>query len=136
MADQAPLIHTTEYPVNPQSTAGSDLNTVLGAAPYASTVTAVTFIPLSAVTGAATDNRTIALVNAGTAGTGTVSVASLAFASGVTAAALVPKAVTLSGTGANLVLAAGDVLEWTSTHGGSGIADPGGCVRITTSRNG
>jgi hypothetical protein len=40
-----------------------------------------------------------------------------------------------AGTAANLVLAAGDVLNWNSLHVGSGIADPGGLVVVTYSRN-
>jgi hypothetical protein len=52
----------------------------------------------------------------------------------VNTVAFVPKAVTLSGTAANLVLAAGDT-NWNSTHVGTGITDPGGLVVVTYSRN-
>jgi hypothetical protein len=39
--------------------------------------------------------------------------------------------ITLSGTAANLVLAAGDTVIWNSTHVGTGITDPGGLVSVT-----
>jgi hypothetical protein len=32
------------------------------------------------------------------------------------------------------VVAAGDVLEWQSTHVGTGITDPGGLVKVTIDR--
>jgi hypothetical protein len=71
----------------------------------------------------------------GPGGAGTTSVASLALTSGVNAPAADEKALTLSGTPANLVVASGDVLEFDSTHVGTGIADPGGLVQVTFSRS-
>jgi hypothetical protein len=44
-------------------------------------------------------------------------------------------AIPLSGTPANLVVAAGDELQWQSTHVGTGIADPGGRVEVTFNRS-
>ena len=42
------------------------------------------------------------------------------------------KAITLSVTAADLVVAAGDVLAWVSTAvtGGGGLVDPGGLVQV------
>ncbi|WP_157099362.1 hypothetical protein [Microbispora sp. ATCC PTA-5024] len=123
-----------EVPVPAVGTAGNDQDTAAFVAPFDSTVTSVTYVPSSAVTGAATNNRTISLVNKGQSGSGTTSVASLTFSNGTNAAAYDETAVTLSGTSANLDLAAGDVLQWRSVHNGTGITDPGGFVRVTLSR--
>ena len=131
----APYVQYIERNVPAVSTAGNDDDTVLGQAPFECTVTAVQYIPEAAITGADTNSRTVSLVNKGQAGSGTTTVASLALTNGVNAAANDEKTVTLSGTAANLVLAAGDTLQWRSIHVGSGITDPGGVVRVTISRN-
>jgi hypothetical protein len=62
-------------------------------------------------------------------------VATLNFGNGTNAAAFDERAITLSGTPANLVLAAGDVLALQSLHVATGITDPAGMVRVTVSRN-
>ncbi|KAA6216394.1 hypothetical protein [Streptomyces filamentosus] len=131
----APYVQVIERNVPAVSTAGNDDDTVLGQAPFAGVVTSVQYVPEAAITGAATNNRTVSLVNKGQAGSGTTTVASLTFDNGVNAAANDEKAITLSGTAANLVLAAGDTLQWRSIHVATGIADPGGVVRITISRS-
>ena len=130
----APYVQVIERNVPAVSTAGNDDDTVLGQAPFACTVTSVQYVHEAGITGAATNNRTVSLVNKGQEGSGTTTVATLAFDSGVTAAANDEKAITLSGTAANLVLAAGDTLQWRSIHVGTGITDPGGVVRVTISR--
>jgi hypothetical protein len=130
----APLQRVIEADVPAVSTAGNDDDTVVAQAPFDCTVTAVEYVPEAAITGAATNNRTVSLVNKGQAGTGTATIASLTFDNGVNAAADNEKAITLSGTAANLDLAAGDTLLWRSIHNGTGIADPGGLARITLSR--
>jgi hypothetical protein len=112
--------------------AGSDLNTTLRVVGTALTITAVTFTPVAAITGAATDNRSVFLVNKGPTGALTNIVASLGFITGsITAAQYVPRTITLSATPANLDVAVGDVLIWQSIHAGTGIADPGGLVTIS-----
>ncbi|MEU7149208.1 hypothetical protein AB0B15_14400 [Streptomyces sp. NPDC045456] len=135
MADTAPFVKVIEADVPSVSTAGNDDDTVLAQAPFACTVTAVEYIPEAAITGAATNNRTVSLVNKGQAGSGTTTVATLNFDNGITAAANNERVIPLSGTAANLVLAAGDTLQWRSVHVGTGITDPGGLVRITVSRS-
>lgn len=135
MADTAPYVIKLEANV-PAVAAASDDTTIVGRSPIAGTVTAVTFTPEANITGANTETRTVALINKGTDGNGTASVASLALVSGVSANDFDEKTITLSGTPANLVLAEGDVLAWTSTHSGStGLADPGGIVVITIERS-
>jgi len=134
MADSAPLVRFIEQDVPAVDTAGDTEDTVLGQAPFDCTVTSVEYIPEAAITGAATNNRTISLVNKGQAGSGATSVASLSFASGTTAAAYNERALTLSGTAANLDLSAGDTLQFRSVAVGTGITDPGGLVRVAVER--
>lgn len=114
--------------------AGADGAVVLGIAVEDSTVTAVSYTPNATITGADTNTRTIAVVNKGAAGAGSTSVASLALTSGVNGTAFDEKALTLSGTAANLNVTEGDVLAFTSTHAASGLADPGGVVKVTLVR--
>jgi hypothetical protein len=135
MADTAPLQRTIEADVPAVSTAGNDDDTVIAQAPFDCTVTAVQYVPEAAITGANTNTRSVSLINKGAAGSGTTSVAALQFDSGVNASANDEKAITLSGTAANLVLAAGDTLLWRSLHIGTGQTDPGGLVRVTVTRN-
>lgn len=135
MADTAPLVRVIEANVPAVSTANATDDTVVGQAPFDCTVTSVEYIPESAITGAATNHRTFSLVNKGDAGSDSTTVASLAFDSGsVTASANNEKAITLSGTAANLDLDEGDTLLWRSVHVGTGMTDPGGLVRITVER--
>jgi hypothetical protein len=131
----APYVQVIERNVPAVSTAGNDDDTVLGQAPFACTVTSVQYVPEAAITGADTNSRTVSLVNKGQAGSGSTTVATLALTNGVNAAANDEKTITLSGTAANLALAAGDTLQWRSIHVGTGITDPGGVVRVTISRS-
>ncbi len=116
------------------ATAGTDDSFIIGACPVAGTVTAVTYTPEAAITGAATNHRAIRVRNKGQAGAGTTVVAELAFDSGINGVAFDEKAVTLSATPANLVVAEGDVLELFSDAVGTGLADPGGIVKVSISR--
>ena len=131
----APYVQVIERNVPAVSTAGNDDDTVLGQAPFACTVTSVQYVPEAAITGADTNSRAVSLVNKGQAGSGSTTVATLALTNGVNAAANDEKTITLSGTAANLALAAGDTLQWRSIHVGTGITDPGGVVRVTISRS-
>lgn len=135
MGDTAPFVRVIEADVPAVSTAGNDDDTVIFQAPFDCTVTTVEYVPEAAITGADTNSRTLSLVNKGQAGSGSTTVATLALTSGVNATAYNERTVTLSGTAANLVLAAGDTVQWRSIHVGTGITDPGGLVRVTLSRN-
>lgn len=115
----------------PAVAAAADLKTPIFEAPVAGKVTSVSYTPSAAVTGDNTETRTLTLKNRGAAGTGTTSVAALALATGVNLVSGDEKAITLSGTPANLVFAEGDILAFESVHSGStGLADPGGLVQI------
>lgn len=135
MVDSAPLIETKESLI-PATAAGSDIEKNVHVAPFAGTVSACTYTPDTVLTGANTDSRTIVLVNKGAAGSGTTIVATKAFTSGVNIAADDEGTITLSATAANLVVAAGDVLAWQSTHvGATGLADPGGLAKTQITRS-
>lgn len=114
--------------------AGSDFSTTVAEA-VAGNVSAVTVIPDATITGAATNNRRLDLVNKKQDGSGTTVVATLQFNSGVNASAFDSKALTLSSTASDLVVADGDVLALVSTHVGTGIADPGVLVKVTIARS-
>lgn len=134
MTDQAPLVLTLER-IIPATATGSDAELDIDAAAFAGTVAAVTYIPATVLTGADTNSRTLVLVNKGQSGSGSTVIATKAFTSGVNIAADDEGVITLSGTAANLVVAAGDVLVWQSTHVGTGLADPGGLARVALSRS-
>src|SRR5690349_15951228 len=128
----APFGAGHQVPVQPQATAGSSLNSIVYVAPRDLTVTAVSYTTVTAITGANTNTRSVSLVNKGQAGAGTTVIATLQFNSGVNTVAADEKTITLSGTAADLVVVAGDVLQWQSAAVGTGIADPGGLVTIAT----
>jgi hypothetical protein len=134
MSNTEPLLRVFEREVGASgATADSDFD--IAECPFAGTVSAVHYDPSATITGANTNSRTVSLVNKKGDGSGTTVVATLALTSGVNATADTPKTIPLSGTAANLVVAAGDVLAWTSTHvGSSGLADPGGLVHVELSR--
>lgn len=128
----APFGTSRQVPVAPQATVGNDTNTNIWVVPSDCTVTAVTYTTVTAITGANTNTRSVSLVNKGLDGSGTTVIATLQFNSGVNTVASDEKTITLSVTAADLLLLAGQVLQWQSTHIGTGIADPGGLVNVTT----
>lgn len=132
----APLVRTIQSQV-PAVTILATTVTTIGEAPFAGTVTAVTYTAPAAVTGAASPaSRTVSLINKGQTGVGTTVVASLALLGGVNLVAYDEKALTLSATAADLVIATGDILAWSSAPvGGTGLVDPGGLVQIDVSRS-
>jgi len=106
-------------------------------APFTGKVAEVTYTAVAAVTGAASPaSRTLSLINRGQAGAGSTVIASLALLSGVNLVAFDEKTLTLSATAADLVVTAGDILEFRSAPvGGTGLVDPGGTVSVTFERN-
>ena len=110
---------------------------VIGEAPFAGTVTDVVYVPETDITGAASPaSRTFSLINKGADGNGTTVVATLAMVAGVNAADFDERAITLSVVAGATTVAEGDVLAWTSVPvGGTGLADPGGLVKVTIARS-
>jgi hypothetical protein len=134
MPDTAPLVN--ERQANTAAVAAAaDLETKVGEAPFAATVSRVGYVPATTITGANTDSRTLQLFNRGQDGLGTVKVAELAMVSGVNAPADDEKAITVITAASANVVAAGDVLEWKSLHvGATGLADPGGLAIVEFTR--
>lgn len=112
-----------------------ELQTNIIVAPFAGTVTAVTYVTEDDITGADTNSRTVTLVNKGSDGTGTAAVATLAFVDTVDAGADEATTITVTTDAEDKVVAAGDVLQWSSTAPGDGLADPGGLVVVTIQRS-
>lgn len=135
MSSDAPLVKRLNTQADAISTITADGQSVIGEAPFAGTVTRVVYIPAAAITGVATNNRSVTVTNRLQDGSGTAVVATLGFASGVNAVKDDAKTVPLSGTAANLVVAQGDVLTFDSAHVGTGIADPGGVVEVEITRS-
>lgn len=104
-------------------------------APFDGVLESAAFIPNAAITGAATNNRKQALVNKGASGAGTTEMAAVTYDNGVNGTAFDSKALTNSATAANLEVVAGDVLAWASTAPGTGLADPGGLLRVVIRRD-
>lgn len=131
---QAPLVTTIASEVPPQATAATDEPTVVARAPFDATVTRVAFVPESAMTGAATNNRFLRLRNHGQTGATGVTIAERELVSGQNPAAFDEYDITLSATAANRDVVSGDVLEWFSDAQGTGMIDPGGRVIIDFTR--
>lgn len=134
MSEKAPYIAKFNVATEGAATAVDD-TIILGEAPFAGTVTEVTYTPDTGITGANTNTRRVALINRGQAGAGTTVVAELQFDAGVSSTTGDEKTIPLSGTAANLVLADGDILAWFSDAVGTGIADAGGLVQVKISRS-
>lgn len=135
MPDTAPHIQVMQAMVPGQATAGTDDSWVLFEVPFDATVTAVSYTTDAAITGHASNNRTFSVINTGNAGTGATTIASVTTNTSNNFVAFDEKALTLSGTAANLIVASGNIIKFLSDASGDGVADPGGVVQVTLSRN-
>lgn len=135
MPDSAPLIRTIQATI-PAAGAAVAQDQTIGEAPFAGTVTAVTFTPEADITGQATNYRTYQVVNKGADGNGTTVVASLAFSSAPVAATdFNEQGIALSVVAGATAVAEGDILAWNEIVTGTGLASPGGLVQIELSRS-
>lgn len=115
----------------PAAAATAVFNLPIFVADHKIKVTKVQWVPAAAVTGAATNNFALGVVNVGDAGTGTVAVTVVkTYASGTNSVARKAEVLTLSATAANLNLATGDVVTLERTVNGTGLASPEGVVQI------
>jgi hypothetical protein len=118
----------------PAAAATVDPAVIVGEITEAGVVSKVEYIPSAAMTNNTTTGRTYTLHNRGS-GAGTTKIAELVAAT--TTGDLVdnvPKIITLQAA-ANLAVAVGDVLEFISLHLSTGVAEPGGEVRVTVGRS-
>ncbi|MGE5827702.1 MAG: hypothetical protein ACM30G_04970 [Micromonosporaceae bacterium] len=120
------LYHRTYIPS--QATLGTDDNWPLFQADSKMKVISVSFVPSDAITANATHYSVYTLTRY-TAGATATSVATRSWAA-TNSVAETPEAMTLSGTAANLILAAADTLSMVKTHGGNGLVIPDGLLVI------
>lgn len=120
-------LRKTAY-VPSQATLGTDDNWPVWMPPHKCKVIAVRFVPSDAVTANGT-NYSVYTLTRYTAGSTATSVATRSWAA-TDSVAHTPESMTLSGTAANLVLAADDTLEVVKTHGGNGLVIPDGMLVI------
>lgn len=129
MTDYAPFTEYLGAAVASAIAAGDASGLVV--APVDGKIVSASIVPLTVLTGANTESRTVQVFNRGQAGAGTTAIASKAFTSGVNAAVEDETAITLSVTAADLVVAAGDVIEVKSLHvGATGLAGPQFIARL------
>jgi hypothetical protein len=98
-------------------------------APYDCEVTAATLVPSAAITADGTNNAVYTLTRH-TAGASAATVATRSWAA-TNSVAVTAEAMTLSGTAANLLLAAGDTLTIVKTVNGTGLVIPN-CLLVVT----
>jgi hypothetical protein len=117
--------------VNLESTgnAASTGNLPVWRAPYKATVQSVTLVPSAAITADGTNNAVYTLTRH-TAGASATTVATRSWAA-TNSVALTAESMTLSGTAANLVLAADDTITIVKTVGGTGLVIPN-CLIVVT----
>lgn len=113
-----------------QATAGTVDDWVLWVAEYNATITGVKLTPNAAITANGTNFFDLAVINKGAAAAGSTSVATRSWAA-TNSVAFVAEAMTLSGTAANLNVAAGDVLDLARTVTASGLAMPDMLVAVS-----
>lgn len=101
--------------------------------PYAGTITAVSFIPDTAMAGVDTNYVTLGLVNKGLTGGDTRLAASRALTNTVNLVAHDEFALTVTSTTANVTVVAGDVLAFRHAETGTNVAvtTPPGLVRVS-----
>lgn len=131
MAGITAFRQTAQFPA--QATAGTAQAVILGRAPKAGTLTAAAIFPVGAVAADTTDIRIWTIQNRGQAGTGTTSMATFSTLNTANGALVAydEAAFTLSGTAANLVVAAGDIIAVLETTSGAGKVHTGGRINAT-----
>lgn len=134
MSERAPRSYEMEVELPGLATDAEDTY-VAGRAQEDGELTAATLIPTANVTGANTNNRQYDVINKGQDGNGAVVMATLALVSGVNPTDYNEQAFTLSVVAGAVEVAEGDIIAVASTAPGTGIADPGGMVKLTFGRS-
>lgn len=133
MSLMAPLEKEVVIPVV-DVVANADFETIAVVAPFDGVLKSAAYLADTAITGANTESRTVQVINKGSAGLGSDVMASKAFVSGANAVAFDETALTVDTAKDDFV--AGDVIAFKSLHvGTTGLADPGGSIRLVLSRS-
>jgi len=130
--EAAPVTQTVDVEVAAAATAAEASG--LEKAPFAGTLASATIIPLTVLTGADTNSRTLQVFNRGQAGAGTTVMASKAFVLAVNAPAEDETTLTLSVVAGATTVVDGDVIEVQSLHVGTGLACPQFLAKLGFSR--
>lgn len=132
--DAAPHTTTLSARIGAQTASTTVTGAPVVVVPEDGTVTAVSYTPDAAATGATATKRTYTLVNEGQDGSGTTVVATF---DGITGANLVQadeKAFTLSVVAGATTVSAGDTLTLAEAVTSTGTANPGGLLKVTIAR--
>ena len=111
-----------------QATAGTTDEWALFIAEFNLTITAVKLVPNAAITANGANYFDLAVLNKA-AGAGATSIATRSWAA-TNSAAFTPEQMALSGTAANLNVAAGELLTLVRTVTGTGLAMPDATVQV------
>lgn len=128
MPDLSPYTDKVTQQIVRQATAGTDQSTIVGKVPFAGVLTAAELLPAVAMASSDSVSRTFTLYNRGQAGAGTTVLATYQTLATPTDYAFVDnvaKAMTLTATTADRVLAQDDILELVETHASTGTAHGG-----------
>lgn len=129
LKDIAGVVASLEASVAAAATAATARTTV-GRAPFKSKVVGAYWVPITAHSGAATANRYLEVVNAGSAGTGTAVAASKTYTASADAVAYASNSlVAVTTTAANL--AEGDVIVVDALVNSTGLPLPAGRIVVT-----
>lgn len=115
----------------PPTAAGTAIEVPIVRLPFNAKITSLVWVPSAAITANGTNYFTLTPRNRGAAGAGAAIPATARSYASVNSAALTPEALVLSGTAADLLAVAGDVLTASFTHTGSGLAIPAGLVQVS-----
>ncbi len=127
--------HTTQLEHDHEAVAlASTREDPIGRAAFAGDVTSVSYTPNANIAGVNTNTRRLRLINRGQDGNGATVIAELQFNAGVNANDFDETALPI--TVANDNVAQGDILSLESAAIGTGLADPGGLLRVEISRSG
>lgn len=132
--EAAPHKTTQTARIASQTAATTVTGAVVMEVPEDGTVTAVSYVPDAAATGATATKRTYTLVNRAQDGSGATVVATF---DGITGANLVAgdeKDFTLSAVAGATTVAAGDELALAEAVTSTGTANPGGLLQVTIAR--
>jgi hypothetical protein len=136
MTDRSPLSESITATI-PAATKEALQDQVIGEAPFDGVVNSVVIVPEAALTANATNYRTFRVVNKGQGGSGTTVVATFATDTVTTddLKAFDEKVIPLSGTAADLVVKAGDVLAVDESKAAEGVAHSGYNVAVRIARS-